>query len=146
MPRLRRVRCARCARPLQLLRRAAPVDLAPLLAQRFPRRVCGGDASPLYQPQYDSMSNGTKKARQFVDDLRTALIKATSGCTIQQTADGAGWPCGTCVCSLLGTLLPHNASEYSQHNDPLDRVNEVWRAILQMRDFAENGLTASELH
>ena len=91
-----------------------------------------------------AMSNQTKKARQFVEDLRTALIKATSGCTIQQGADGKDWPCGTCVCGLLGSLLPHDASEYTQRNDPPDRVNEVWRAILQMRDCAESGLTASE--
>jgi hypothetical protein len=39
------------------------------------------------------------------------------------------------VCSLLGSIMPPTAPEYSEHNDPVDRVNEVWRAILQIRDF-----------
>ena len=39
---------------------------------------------------------------------------------------------------LLGKLLPHTAQEYVEHNDPVDRVNEVWRAILQLRDYQSN--------
>jgi sulfate adenylyltransferase subunit 1 (EFTu-like GTPase family) len=74
--------------------------------------------------------------RQFVEDLRRALIKATNGCNIQEGADGKEWPCGTCVCDLLGRVMPETAPEYSQHNTPIDRVNEVWRAILQIRDYA----------
>jgi hypothetical protein len=75
---------------------------------------------------------------QFVEDLRTALMNGTGGCGLQQGADGKRWPCGTCVCHLLGTLMPYAKPEYSQHNDPVDRVNEVWRAILQIREFPPN--------
>ena len=64
-----------------------------------------------------------------------ALVRGTNGCDIQGGADGSAWPCGTCICSLLGALMPPDAPEYSLHNEPIDRVNEVWRAILQMRDF-----------
>lgn len=74
--------------------------------------------------------------REFIEDLRLALIKGTFGCALQEGADGSEWPCGTCVCALLGSIMPHAAPEYSQHNKPVDRVNEVWRAILQIRDFA----------
>jgi hypothetical protein len=71
---------------------------------------------------------------QFVETLRRALIEATS-CTIQEGASGKEWPCGTCTCALLAKLLPRTAPEYVEHNDPVDRINEVWRAILQMRDY-----------
>ena len=73
--------------------------------------------------------------RQFIEDLRLALINGTGGCCLQEGADGKEWPCGTCACSLLGSLMSPTAPEYSEHNDPIDRVNEVWRAILQIRDF-----------
>jgi len=73
--------------------------------------------------------------REFIEDLRVALIKGTGGCAIQEGADGSEWPCGTCICALLGSVMPNGAPVYSQHNEPVDRVNEVWRAILQMRDF-----------
>ena len=69
--------------------------------------------------------------RRFVEDIRCALVKATR-CDIQQN----GWPCGTCTCFLLGQLMPENAPEYSEHNDPIDRINEVWRAILQIREHS----------
>jgi hypothetical protein len=72
--------------------------------------------------------------RQFIEDLRLALIDGT-GCGLQEGADGREWPCGTCVCGLLGSLMSPTAPEYSEHSDPVDRVNEVWRAILQIRDF-----------
>jgi hypothetical protein len=73
--------------------------------------------------------------REFVEDLRLALIKGTHGCELQEGTDGKPWPCGTCTCGLLAGLIPDSAAEYSQHNHPVDRVNEVWRAILQIRDF-----------
>jgi hypothetical protein len=67
--------------------------------------------------------------------LRLALIKGTHGCDLQDGADGKGWPCGTCTCALLGSVMSETAQEYAEHNDPVDRINEVWRAILQIRDF-----------
>ncbi len=73
--------------------------------------------------------------REFVDNLRRALVIGTQGCELQEGADGDAWPCGTCTCALLGSLMPTAAPEYSEHNEPVDRINEVWRAILQIREF-----------
>jgi len=60
--------------------------------------------------------------------LRKWLVKYTGGCELHD-----GWPCGTCTCYLFGQLLDKSAPEYGEHNDPVDRVNEIWRAILQIR-------------
>ena len=71
------------------------------------------------------------KARE---SLRRWVVKYT-GCKIQEGRDRKGWPCGTCFCSLLGEIgLNNNKEEYKEHNEVVDRVNEVWRAILQIRD------------
>jgi hypothetical protein len=75
-------------------------------------------------------------AHSFLEALRTALVGAT-GCAIQEGANGSGWPCGTCTCEVLAQLLSDTAPEYTQRNDPVNRINEVWRAILQMRDFRD---------
>jgi len=72
---------------------------------------------------------------EFIEDLRLALLKGTGGCAVQEGTDGKSWPCGTCVCALLESIMSTTAPEYSEHNEPVDRVNEVWRAILQIRDF-----------
>jgi hypothetical protein len=32
-------------------------------------------------------------------------------------------------------IVAGGAPEYGEHNNPVDRINEVWRAILQMRDY-----------
>ncbi len=72
--------------------------------------------------------------RDFRDALRRNLIDATGGCALQEATDGARWPCGTCTCALLAMLLSKDAPEYHEHNTPPDRINEVWRAILQLRD------------
>jgi hypothetical protein len=88
---------------------------------------------------------GTTRESHFVETLRTALIGATS-CAIQESAGGNEWPCGTCVCELLGVLLPPSAPEYAEHNEPVDRVNEVWRAILQMRDYQPNNSPCQKLN
>jgi hypothetical protein len=81
---------------------------------------------------------GTNRQREFVEELRLALVNGTNGCGLQEGADGKAWPCGTCTCALLGSLMPTTAPEYLRHNEPIDRVNEVWRAILQIRDFTGN--------
>ncbi len=71
-----------------------------------------------------------KKARE---DLRLWLIKYT-GCDIQESKSG-NYPCGTCVIDLLKKIgLEANKEEYNEHNEEIDRLNEVWRAILQIRD------------
>ena len=64
---------------------------------------------------------------QCKKELQTWLVKWTGGCAIQ--ADG--WPCGTCTISLLQEL---GLKEVGQHNYPPDVSNEVWRAILQIRE------------
>ena len=84
------------------------------------------------------MAISSYRQREFVEDLRLALINGTNGCGLQNGADGKIWPCGTCICALLESLMPITAAEYSRHNEPVDRVNEVWRAILQIRDFTGN--------
>lgn len=69
--------------------------------------------------------------------LREILVVGTGGCGVQEAADGSGWPCGTCTIDLL-TRIGLNAKkpEYRDRNkkDQSDRHNEVWRAILQIRD------------
>ncbi len=72
--------------------------------------------------------------QQFREALRQSLIAATGGCAMQEAAEGALWPCGTCTCALLAMLLSKEVPEYQEHNTPPDRINEVWRAILQLRD------------
>lgn len=72
----------------------------------------------------------------FREALRQCLIDATGGCALQQATDGSLWPCGTCTCAFLAMLLSKNVPEYHEHNSPTDRINEVWRAILQLRDGA----------
>lgn len=88
--------------------------------------------------QEQSKKLRAEQARKLIENIRTNLVEATSGCAIQQSACGEKWPCGTCVCAVLGEMLARDAAEHSQHNDPVDRINEVWRAILQMRDFPTN--------
>jgi len=67
-----------------------------------------------------------KKAKE---ELRKWAVKNTTGCNIQD-----GWPCGTCFIHLLGKLgLDAKDARYYEHNSPVDRANEVWRAILQIR-------------
>jgi hypothetical protein len=80
-----------------------------------------------------------KKYQKAREDLRLWLVENT-GCEIQGGyVEGKkqiyGWPCGTCVAHLFDKLgLDIRKKEYNEHNDEVDRVNEVWRAILQIRD------------
>jgi len=67
-----------------------------------------------------------KKAKE---ELREWLVKYTAGCAVQD-----GWPCGTCAVHFLEQLgLKSSKDDYHEHNKPVDRINEVWRAILQIR-------------
>ena len=83
------------------------------------------------------------KPYESLEEAREALrrwaIKASGGCMLQEGRDGKEWPCGTCFCSIMGQLLDEpcggpESEEYHKHNEPVDRINEVWRAILQIRD------------
>ena len=76
--------------------------------------------------------NNYKQARE---ELRKWLVKWTGGCNIQTGIDGKSYPCGTCTTYLLGKIgLTSRKKIYKEHNKPVDRINEVWRAILQIRD------------
>ncbi len=59
-------------------------------------------------------------------EFKEWLLKHTK-CDIQSN----GWACGTCTTNLLDEL---GVSEDKNHNTPVDRVNEVWRGILQIRE------------
>lgn len=72
---------------------------------------------------------GTKR-----EAFRQFLVEQT-GCEVQDGADGNGWPCGTCTMELLTRMgLESGKPEYHERNPEHDRHNEVWRAILQIRD------------
>tara|TARA_Y100001951_G_C11151265_1_gene189350 strand:+ start:215 stop:469 length:255 start_codon:yes stop_codon:yes gene_type:complete len=71
------------------------------------------------------------------EDFRKLFIKH-SGCDIQESRgedNEKEWPCGTCLNSIFGMLIDEEAEEYEKHNEPVDRINELWRFVLQMRDM-----------
>lgn len=73
-----------------------------------------------------------KKAKK---EFRNWLVEYTQ-CELQKGKDGMTYPCGTCVISLLDAVgLKSRKKEYKEHNKEVDRSNEVWRAILQIRDY-----------
>jgi hypothetical protein len=79
-------------------------------------------------------SKSTKKVNlptpeAFIISLRKLLVHHTF-CDVQN-----GWPCGTCFLSTLSEVLDNTNPEYHNHNEPIDRDNEVWRAILQIREL-----------
>ena len=61
------------------------------------------------------------------EELRQWMVKWT-GCELQ--GPNYSWPCSTCTFELLKQL---GLSEDGQHNDPVNRMNEVWRGIIQIR-------------
>ena len=71
-----------------------------------------------------------KQRAECVEELRQWLVKWTAGCQVQNGATEA-WPCGTCACALFADL---GAVEDKKHNKPIDRNNELWRGILQIRE------------
>jgi hypothetical protein len=80
------------------------------------------------------MTKLNKNCKQAREDLRKWLIKYT-GCEIQESNNGKSYPCGTCTVDLLKRIgLNSRKKEYKDHNEEIDRINEVWRAILQIRD------------
>ncbi len=67
-----------------------------------------------------------------IEWLRNWLVDWT-GCEIQHIDEetDTGWPCGTCVCQLLADLGVDEAD--AERYEPIDRANEVWRAIDQIK-------------
>ena len=71
-----------------------------------------------------------EKARE---ELRKWMVEYTD-CDLQ-TGSGGAWPCETCTATLLKSIgLALTDPQYSEHNDEVYHFNEVWRAILQIRD------------
>jgi hypothetical protein len=66
------------------------------------------------------------------EELRKWAVKYTGGYDLQS----GGWPCGNCFINLLiGIGLDKNDPQYHKHNPgPISRINEVWRAVLQIRE------------
>ena len=65
----------------------------------------------------------------LIDEARDKLrewIATYTMCEVQK-----GWACGTCLIEFLVEL---GVYEDKQHNKPIERCNEVWRAILQIRE------------
>lgn len=83
--------------------------------------------------------NGAFICQEAREDLRKWLIKYTN-CAVQSgivngKQEETGWPCGTCTNYFLEEIgLNPQQDEYHEHNETLDRINEVWRAILQIRE------------
>ena len=72
---------------------------------------------------------------QAREALRKWAVKYSGGCDIQEGETSGGWPCGTCFISLLNEVgLTSTNDAYSDRNKDVDRANEVWRAILQIRE------------
>ena len=73
-----------------------------------------------------------KKARE---EFRKWLIEYT-GCALQIAEDSSHYPCGTCTIALFDSigLNPKDKAYNDREKDNVDRANEVWRAILQIRD------------
>lgn len=69
------------------------------------------------------------------EELRQWAIKVARGCNVQK-GDGYGrcYPCGTCFIDGLKRIMKENNPIIDEHNEPVDRFNEIWRAILQIRD------------
>lgn len=68
-------------------------------------------------------------------DFRKWLVDYAD-CEIQEGKDEMTYPCGTCTMALLDAIgLKSEEKEYKEHNEDIDRCNEVWRAILQIRDY-----------
>lgn len=75
-----------------------------------------------------------ERAEELREGLRRWLVEST-GCGIQESRSGKEYPCGTCTIALLDRIgLKAYQKQYREHNKPVDRANEVWRAILQIRD------------
>jgi len=62
---------------------------------------------------------------------RRWAVLISGDCEIQEGANNSLWPCGTCFIHAL-TML--GVDESTGRNDSPNRHNEVWRAILEIRE------------
>lgn len=74
-----------------------------------------------------------------IEKIREFLIELTNGCSIQGglvkgKMENFGWPCGTCTTYALSELIDNKDPMTHEHNEPIDRINEIWRGILQIRE------------
>ena len=76
---------------------------------------------------------------QAREEMRRWLVKYTN-CRLQSGHIRShmrdfSWPCATCVLAFLTELgLTDDDEHYHEHCAPPDRRNEVWRAIMQIRE------------
>lgn len=82
-----------------------------------------------------------KKQKEYIrEGLRNIAVIISGGCEVQTgyvkgKKSKNGWPCGTCFMAGLELIgLTPKSKEYHEQNEKPDRANEVWRAILQIRD------------
>jgi len=75
-----------------------------------------------------------KIKEELREQFRLWAIEVAGGCDIQEGTNKKSYPCGTCFNAGIGMLINEKAKDYQRHNEPVDRINEVWRFILQLRD------------
>jgi hypothetical protein len=97
------------------------------------------------------MNLDPKIVHQAREEMRQWLVKYTH-CKAHDGYIGhemhdASWPCGTCVMAFLSELgLTDEDEQYHVHNAAIDRLNEVWRAILQIRETDLNAREEELVH
>lgn len=79
-----------------------------------------------------NLSKETRK--ELRKKIRELAIEIAGGCECQEGNDKQTYPCGTCFNFGLGQLIDKKTKEYKKHNETPDRINEVWRFLLQLRD------------
>ena len=73
-----------------------------------------------------------EELRQWIEKWTECSIQ---GGYIDKKLEEGGWSCGTCFIHLLNEIgLTSDNEAYHERNDDNGRTNEVWRAILQIRD------------
>ena len=75
-----------------------------------------------------------KTQEKLREQFRLWSIRVAGGCNVQAGINGKSWPCGSCFNYGLGLLIDEGAKNFRKHNEPVNRINEVWRFVLQIRD------------
>ena len=115
---------------MSILAKTKDKDVARKKKLKFQAKLKKGILLDAEKSVYTIKSNTDITERQLLmeearDELREWIATYTM-CEVQK-----GWACGTC---LIGFLDELGVYEDKQHNKPIDRCNEVWRAILQIRE------------
>ena len=115
---------------MSILAKTKDKDVARKKKLKFQAKLKKGVLLEAEKSVYTIKSNKDIAERQLLmeearDELREWIATYTM-CEVQK-----GWACGTC---LIGFLSELGVYEDKQHNKPIERCNEVWRAILQIRE------------